>query len=149
MAPLQCLPTVMATFRCCSLPSSTSENVFPSKCLFLLFNFFSFSSHVMLYSLSLRYHFSKLILSLSPSSSHSSRYDLRGHLKDNSIRGSIKMIENLKTKKKSKGKGDSNDWTWSELACLVKYSKVRHSHKHTETETDRRIDSQRRYCFEF
>ena len=53
------------------------------------------------------------------------RYDLRGHLKDNSIRGSIKMIENLKSKKKSKGKGDTNDWTWSEFANLVKYSKVR------------------------
>lgn len=45
-------------------------------------------------------------------------------MKDNSIRGSIKMIENLKSKRKSKGKGDTNDWTWSEFANLVKYSKV-------------------------
>ncbi|KAI2804564.1 Myosin and Kinesin Tail domain protein [Blomia tropicalis] len=53
------------------------------------------------------------------------KYDLRGHMKDNnSIRGSIKMIENLKSKKKSKSKGDSNDWTWSEFANLVKYSKT-------------------------
>ena len=59
------------------------------------------------------------------------RYDLRGHLKDNnnSIRGSIKLIENLKSKRNSKiknknGTDSTNDWTWSEFANLVKYSKV-------------------------
>ncbi|KAH9517053.1 hypothetical protein DERF_007753 [Dermatophagoides farinae] len=59
------------------------------------------------------------------------KYDLRGHLKDNnnSIRGSIKLIENLKSKRsskiKSKNNTDStNDWTWSEFANLVKYSKT-------------------------
>ncbi|KPM03841.1 myosin XV-like protein [Sarcoptes scabiei] len=57
------------------------------------------------------------------------KYDLRGHLKEtnNSIRGSIKLIENLKTKRKTKSKNGSevnNDWTWSEFANLVKYSKT-------------------------
>lgn len=57
------------------------------------------------------------------------RYDVRGHMKDGSILGSIKMIENLKSKKKGKsGKtmngSDTNDWTWSEFANLVKYCKV-------------------------
>lgn len=55
------------------------------------------------------------------------KYDMRGHLKEGSIRGSIKMIENMKTAKKNKGnkKNDAtNDWTWSEFASLVKYSNV-------------------------
>ncbi|KAH9423690.1 hypothetical protein DERP_005271 [Dermatophagoides pteronyssinus] len=59
------------------------------------------------------------------------KYDLRGHLKDNnnSIRGSIKLIENLKSKRNSKiknknGTDSTNDWTWSEFANLVKYSKT-------------------------
>ena len=52
------------------------------------------------------------------------RYDLRS--KDGSIRGSVKLIENIKSKKKSKkGKGtDSSEWTWSEISSLVKYSRV-------------------------
>jgi hypothetical protein len=49
--------------------------------------------------------------------------------KDGSIRGSIKLIENIKAKRKNKkGKGsDSADWTWSEISSLVKYSKVSYS----------------------
>lgn len=53
------------------------------------------------------------------------RYDLKS--KDGSIRGSIKLIENIKAKrkgKKGKGSGDPSDWTWSEIANLVKFSKV-------------------------
>ena len=46
--------------------------------------------------------------------------------KDGSIRGSVKLIENIKSKKKNKkGKGsDPSEWTWSEISSLVKYSKV-------------------------
>ncbi len=47
--------------------------------------------------------------------------------RDGSIRGSIKLIESLKTRK-AKGKknkdGKGEDWTWKELADMVKYTKV-------------------------
>ncbi|PRD26924.1 UNVERIFIED_CONTAM: Myo15a [Trichonephila clavipes] len=44
--------------------------------------------------------------------------------RDGSIRGSIKLIESLKTKKgKSKKGKDTSDWTWKELADMVKYTK--------------------------
>uniref|UniRef100_T1JBR9 Unconventional myosin-XV n=1 Tax=Strigamia maritima TaxID=126957 RepID=T1JBR9_STRMM len=41
---------------------------------------------------------------------------------DGSIRGSLKMIESLKTKKKGK-KGKDSDWTWKEQVEMVKYTK--------------------------
>ncbi|GBM19264.1 Unconventional myosin-XV [Araneus ventricosus] len=44
--------------------------------------------------------------------------------RDGSIRGSIKLIESLKTKKGKGKKGkDTSDWTWKELADMVKYTK--------------------------
>lgn len=39
--------------------------------------------------------------------------------RDGSFRGSVKMLEDLKTSKKTK----DSDWTWKELAQLVKFSK--------------------------
>ncbi|XP_028967897.1 unconventional myosin-XV-like [Galendromus occidentalis] len=48
--------------------------------------------------------------------------------RENSIRGSIKMLESLKQskqqgKKKGKKGDDDSDWTWKELTELVKFSK--------------------------
>ena len=51
------------------------------------------------------------------------RYDFS--VKEGSIRGSIKLIENIKAKKKGKkSKNDQSDWTWRELSDLVKFTKV-------------------------
>lgn len=56
----------------------------------------------------------------------SRRYEML-RTRDGSIRGSIKLIESLKTRK-GKGKknkdGKGEDWTWKELADMVKYTKV-------------------------
>lgn len=61
------------------------------------------------------------------------RYEML-RTRDGSIRGSIKLIESLKTRK-SKGKkskdGKGEDWTWKELADMVKYTKVRDIFRNT------------------